>query len=58
MNKILERKIATFFLPIILTYVLGAQKNHLIETILSSTHNIYNVFWLMNKKTKFATHLN
>ena len=29
-----------FFLSIILTIVLGAQKNHLIETVLLSTHNI------------------
>ena len=29
------------FLPIGLTYVLGAQKNRLIETVLLSTYNIY-----------------
>ena len=29
------------FLPISLIYVLGAQKNRLIETVLLSTHNIY-----------------
>ena len=26
--------------PLVLTYVLGAQKNRLIETVLLSTHNI------------------
>ena len=36
-----ERKILNIFLPISLTYVLGVQKNHLIETVLLSTHNIY-----------------
>ena len=29
-----------FSYPSVLTYVLGAQKNHLIETVLLSTHNI------------------
>ena len=29
-----------FSYPSLLTYVLGAQKNHLIETVLLSTHNI------------------
>ena len=29
-----------YFLPIILAYALGAQKNRLIETVLLSTHNI------------------
>ena len=27
----------------VLTYVLGAQKNHLIETVLLSTHNIREI---------------
>ena len=40
MNKIFQRKIVNIFLPIILAYVLGAQKNRLIETVLLSTHNI------------------
>ena len=31
---------ANIFLPIIFAYVLGAQKNHLNETVLLSTHNI------------------
>ena len=39
-NKNFERKIVNIFLPIRLTYVLGAQKNRLIETVLLSTHNI------------------
>ena len=29
-----------FSYPSVLAYVLGAQKNHLIETVLLSTHNI------------------
>ena len=36
-----QRKIVNILLPIILAYVLGAQKNRLIETVLLSTHNIY-----------------
>ena len=28
-------------IPSVLTYVLGSQKNRLIETVLSSTNNIY-----------------
>ena len=41
------------FLPIILAYVLGAQKNRLIETVLLSTHNM---FWMRNKKNIFLLH--
>ena len=33
-------KLWIFSYPLILTFVLGAQKNHLIETVLLSTHNI------------------
>ena len=33
--------------PLILAYVLGAQKNSLIETVILSTHNI-NMFWMRN----------
>ena len=40
MNKIFEHKIEIFSYPSVLTYVLGAQKNRLIETVLLSTHNI------------------
>ena len=40
------------FLPIDLTYVLGAQKNHLIEMVLLSTHNIW--FGCENKKNNFS----
>ena len=40
MNKNFQRKIENIFLPIILAYVLGAQKNRLIETVLLSTNNI------------------
>ena len=35
-----QRKIVNIFLPKFLAYVLGAQKNHLIETVILSTHNI------------------
>ena len=35
-----QRTIVNISLPIILTYILGAQKNRLIETVLLSTHNI------------------
>ena len=39
--KNFQRKIVNIFLPIIFfAYVLGAQKNRLIETVLLSTHNI------------------
>ena len=38
----------------ILTYVLGAQKNRLTETVLSSTHNICLV---QNKKKNSVTHI-
>ena len=34
------RKIVNIFLPIILAYVLGAQKNRLSETVLLSTNNV------------------
>ena len=37
---IFESKFVIFFYPIVLTYVFGAQKNRLIETVLLSTHNI------------------
>ena len=33
-------KLLRFSYPSVLTYVLGAQKNGLIETVLLSTHNI------------------
>ena len=41
MNNHIQHKIVNIFLPIILAYVLGSQKNHLNETVLLSTHNIY-----------------
>ena len=41
MNKIFESKIVNIFSPSVLTYVLGAQKNRLDETVLLSTHNIH-----------------
>ena len=40
LNKNFQLKIVIIFLPINLTYVLGAQKNRLIETVLLSTQNI------------------
>ena len=40
LRKLFEPKNAVIFLPSNLTYVLGAQKNHLIGTVLLSTHNI------------------
>ena len=36
----LESKIVNIFYSIVSTFVMGAQNNHLIETILVSTHNI------------------
>ena len=36
-NKNFELKNVSIFLQSVLTYVLGAQKNHLIETVLLST---------------------
>ena len=39
-NKILSIKNLVFSYPLVLTYVLGAQKNRLIETVLLSTNNI------------------
>ena len=38
-NTFFLRTIVNIFLPSFLTYVLGAQKNHLIEVVLLSTHN-------------------
>ena len=37
----IEHKIAKCSYPSVLTYILGAQKNRLIETVLLSTHNIW-----------------
>ena len=39
-NKHFQREIVHIFSPINLAYVLGAQKNRLIETVLLTTHNI------------------
>ena len=39
-NKILRVKMKFSSYPSVLTYVFGAQKNGLIETVLLSTHNI------------------
>ena len=36
----LSIKLSIFSYPSVLTYVLGAQKNRLIEMVLLSTHNI------------------
>ena len=40
LSKSFDLKNVNIFLPISFTYVLGAQKNRLIETVLLSTHNI------------------
>ena len=40
MNKNIEHKIVIFSYLLGQTFVLGAQKNRLIETVLLSTHNI------------------
>ena len=39
-KQISQRKIVNNSYPSVLTYVLGAQKNRLIETVILSTHNI------------------
>ena len=44
--KELSVKLVVSSYPSVLTYVLGAQKNRLIETVLFSAHNI--MFWLGN----------
>ena len=43
-----------FSYPSVLSYVLGAQKNRLIEIVLLSIHNI--CFGVSNKKLKFLVH--
>ena len=40
LNKILSVKLLIFSFLSVLTYFLGAQKNHLMETVLLSSHNI------------------
>ena len=40
-SKTFEHKIVFFPNLSVSTYVLGAQKNRLIETVVLSTHNIY-----------------
>ena len=47
----IERKIGNIFLPTSFNICLGAQKNHLIETVILSTHNIRS--WLRNKQKVF-----
>ena len=39
-KQIFQRKIVNIFYPAILTYILGAHKNRLTETVLLSTHII------------------
>ena len=36
----IQHKIVNIFLPILLAYVLGAQKNCLVDMVILSTHNI------------------
>ena len=40
MSKIFSVKLSIFSYSSVLTFVLGAQKNRLIETVLLSTHKI------------------
>ena len=47
-STIFQCKIVDFSNPSDLTFVLGAQKNRLIETVLLSTYIII-MFWLRNK---------
>ena len=56
LDKVFQRKLVNIFLPSVLTYVLGAQKNHLIETVVLS--NPQNMFCLRNNKNIFVTTLN
>ena len=51
-NTIFERKIVNIFLPISANICFGAQKNHLNETVLLSTHKEHR-FWLGKKKINF-----
>ena len=55
-SNIFERKYVNIFLPISrnISYVVGAQKNRLIETVLFSTHNI--CFSCEIRKLYFGTH--
>ena len=50
-NKIFSVKMSKCSYPSVLTYVLGAQKNRLIETVLLSTQNI--CFGLEKRKLNF-----
>ena len=47
-----ELKLYTISYSSVLTYVVGAQKNRLTETVLLSTHNI--CFWLRNTKKEIV----
>ena len=40
-QKKISVNLSIFSYPSFLTYILGAEKNHLIETVLLSTHYIY-----------------
>ena len=48
-------KLYIFSYPSVLTYVLGAQKNHLIEMVLLSGHNIC-FGWEIRKLFFFGVH--
>ena len=50
-KKSVIEKLRIFSYPSILTFVLGAEKNRLIETVLLSTHNICLV---ENAKAQFS----
>ena len=47
-TKFLSVKLEIFSCPSVLTYVLGAHKNCLIETVLLSTHNVCFGFEIRN----------
>ena len=56
-TNFLDLKLKIFSYPSVLTYVLGAQKNHLNETVLSSTHNILGAQKNhLNKTVLLSTH--
>ena len=53
-NKIFQCKNVNISYPSFLTYILGAQKNRHIETVLLSTHNIC-FGWEIIRKLNFDT---
>ena len=49
-----QRENANFSYPSVLTYVFGAQKNRLTETVLLSTQNIYFGWEIRNLNFRYA----